>query len=544
MGLRPQLQEWTLTESVIVNDTARGIKGVEKNGNSDGMVELWVGKEKKNPLKTKVYDDTLTPQWHEEFIFTLPDASPVISFMVLDWNRIMKNVPLGSCELEPSKVLPNVGLDMWLPLDTQGELHIFVQATPLAAAPAKPKSLRLGSFRMNVERAVYFPGEAVRGAIIYNVGKPRKIRGVRVRFEGATRVSWSESRRRGDKNVTIYFRAHYVYFNPIATLYGNPRGQKKDFKIPSGGYYWPFEFNLPLNLAPSFFHGIGQNAYFVKGYVDIPMAVDKTVTQKLTMTCEYSQLHPTINVKFSKKAKALLASNQNISVALAAPEIAYMGENFPIDVSIDHQGTKDVKEVLIKLKAKYYFTARNAHEGWKTRVVKKNVMSHKVAGVAGFPIPPGTKWNGQIQVPIPGALPPSVPDEVSPIVQVYYHFKATMNTTGNVFTKASNTKKLAILLGERVPFQPVIVTTVTTTAAPAPQIMVAQAPANIYEYLAPAPITGEEISYVGPVMSHEQFVAAQPFQPEQWVENEEGAVAYSTTEVAGINSSLSDVQGE
>lgn len=41
---------------------ARGIKGVEKNGNSDGMVELWVGKDKKNPLKTKVFDDSTSPQ--------------------------------------------------------------------------------------------------------------------------------------------------------------------------------------------------------------------------------------------------------------------------------------------------------------------------------------------------------------------------------------------------------------------------------------------------------------------------------------------------
>lgn len=41
---------------------ARGIKGVEKNGNSDGMVELWVGKEKKNHLQTKHFDDSVTPQ--------------------------------------------------------------------------------------------------------------------------------------------------------------------------------------------------------------------------------------------------------------------------------------------------------------------------------------------------------------------------------------------------------------------------------------------------------------------------------------------------
>ena len=520
---------------------ARGIKGVEKNGNSDGMVELWIGDDKKNPLKTKVYEDTLTPQWHEEFIFTLPNPNNTITLRVLDWNRVMKNVPLGTTQLEVARVTPDVGLDMWLPLDTQGELHIFVQATTLALSPSKAKQLRLGSFRMNIERVVYYPGEAVRGAIIYNVGKPKKIRGVRVRFEGSTQTHWSETRGTGDHRRTVIFHAHYVYFNPVATLFGNPRGQKKDFKIPSGGYYYPFEFNLPLNLAPSFYHNLGKNSYHVKGYVDIPMAMDKTVTQKLTMTCEYSQIHPSINVKYAKKAKAMLASNENISVGLAAPEIAYMGEAFPIDVTIDHQGTKDVKEVIIKLKAKYYFTA-NSQEGWKTRVVKKSIMSHKVAGVAGFPIPPGQKWVGQIQVPVPAALAPSVPEATSPIVQVAYHFKATMNTTGNVLTKASNSKKLPVLLGERYPFTPVIVVTQTTYQ---PQIMVAQAPADVYHYMAPAPIMGEgEMSYVGQVMPHDAFVAAQPFQPEQWVETDERSVAYDPNVFVGINPTLSEATGE
>lgn len=458
----------------------------------------------------------------------------------------MKNVSLGIATLEPARITPNVGLDMWLPLDTQGEIHIFVTATQLAFSPPKVKQVRLGSFRINVERVVYFPGEAVRGAVIYNVGKPRKIRGVRVRFSGSTQTHWSEQRRdREGRTVTIYFGAHYKYFDPVATLYGNPRGQKKDFKIPSGGYYWPFEFALPFNLAPTFHHRIGNNSYFVKGYVDIPMAIDKTVTQKLTMTCQYSQIHPTLNVKYSKKAKALLASNQNISVELAAAEIAFMGEGFPINVTIVNQGSKEVKELVFKLKSKYYFTGKNTYEGWKTRKVKNVVTQHKVAGIVGFPIPPGQTWSGQVAVPVPGAIAPSVPEQLSPIVQVNYAFQVVMNTAGNVLTKASNKKKLAVLLGERLPFQPVFYAPPPTEinfAQPPPQIVVAQAPQNVYEYLAPAPMQGEEVSCVGPVMSHQTFAAQPVFQPvDVYVEQEEGA-SQINQEAFNVQSTLSDVK--
>ena len=461
----------------------------------------------------------------------------------------MKNVPLGMAKLEPSRITAGVGLDMWLPFDTQGEIHVFVQATPLTFSPPKPKSVRLGSFRMNVERVVYFPGEVIRGAVIYNVGKPRKIRGVRVRFSGSTKTHWTESRRDSEgRSHTIHFNAHYTFFDPVATLYGNERGQKKDFKIPSGGYFYPFEFMLPFNLAPSFYGSLGQNHYYVKGYVDIPMAIDKTVTQKLTMTCEYSQLHPTLTVKFAKKAKSIFASDQQIAVEFSAAEVAYMGESFPINVSIDHRGSKDVKELVIKLKSKIYYTAHNTYEGWKTRRVKKVLLTHKVSGIAGFPIPPQSVWKGQILVPVPGAIVPSVPDALSPIIQVIHYFNVEMNTTGNVFTKASNKKKLPVLIGERVPFQPVFL-----QAPPPPeqhyvqqvqpQIMVAPPPTDVYQYLAPVPVQGEEISVIGPVMPHDAFVAQQPFQPPQWAEADEGAVAMSA-QAYSIQTTLSDAQGE
>lgn len=468
-------------------------------------------------------------QWHEEFIFTLPNTSQNITLQLYDWNRILKNVPLGQATLEPSRVNTNVGLDMWLPFDTQGEVHIFVQATPLSFSPPKAKQLRLGSFRMNVERVVYFPGEIIRGAVIYNVGKPKKIRGVRVRFSGSTKTHWSESRTDSEgRQRTIWFDAHYTFFDPVATLYGNERGQKKDFKIPSGGYFYPFEFCLPFNLAPSFYGKFGENNYYVKGYVDIPMAIDKTVTQKLTMTCQYSTIHPTLTVKYAKKAKSAFASDQHISVEFAAAEIAYMGEPFPINVSIDHRGSKDVKELKIKLKSKHYFSAKNHEEGWKTRKVKKEVLVHKVANIAGFPIPPGTLWQGQVLVPVPGALACSVPEDLSPIVQVVYYFSVEMSTTGNAFTKASNKKKLPILLGERIPFQPVFYQAPPPPQhyiqAVQPQIMVAPPPADVYQYLAPQPFMGDEISPCAHVMPHDAFVAQQPFQPPQWAEADEGAV--------------------
>lgn len=57
----------------------------------------------------------------------------------------------------------------------------------------KPINLRMPSFRMQLERGVYWSGEVIRGHILFNVGKPKKIRGVRVRFDGYSMCEWYES---------------------------------------------------------------------------------------------------------------------------------------------------------------------------------------------------------------------------------------------------------------------------------------------------------------------------------------------------------------
>lgn len=98
-------------------------------------------------------------------MFFLSSAAEVISLRLVDHNRILKNEPLGNAEIDVARIVPGVGVDMWLPLNTKGEIRVFVTATPLIFSPPKPKSERLHSLRLLLERTNYFPGETVRGAV-------------------------------------------------------------------------------------------------------------------------------------------------------------------------------------------------------------------------------------------------------------------------------------------------------------------------------------------------------------------------------------------
>lgn len=429
--------------------------------------------------------------------------------------------------MDPSTIAPNSAIDVWLPISTQGEIRIFAQSTPLTARnPAK--GTRLSTFRMILERTVYFPGETIRGALVFNVGPPLKIRGVRVKFEGATKTHWTEHHGTGNQRRAVHYHSHIVYFNPVATLYGNPRGVRGDMIIASGGYYWPFEFVLPSNLAPSYQHSFGSNGYFAKGYVDIPMGFDKTVTEPLKMTVQYGTLQPVLYTKSSDKAKAIFASDQNISVSVSTAPVAYMGQVAELEVTIVNRGTKAVREVLVSLNMKAFFTAHGFNHG--TKVVGAEITSHKISGVAGFPIPPGQQWSGKIRIQIPDKIAPSIPGSCSPLIQIYHTLKTRVNTEGNFFTKASNEKKFPILVGEVYPFMPTVI------APPQQQagvIVVAQAPPEVYRYLAPAPMVGDAYNPVGHVVPHDVFAAQGVMQVEQYVEEVPNSVNYDPNQAYG-----------
>jgi hypothetical protein len=136
----------------------------------------------------------------------------------------LSDKPIGLAEVELSKLADHTVHDIWLPVagpkcHSDSAVHVLARYTPLNIAGLKVKSSRLPSFRMQLERRTFFPGEMIRGQIIYNVGQPKKIRGIRVKFQGYEKVSWTETRHitRPDGSSgteTVWFTANHTFCTP------------------------------------------------------------------------------------------------------------------------------------------------------------------------------------------------------------------------------------------------------------------------------------------------------------------------------------------
>jgi len=158
----------------------------------------------------------------------------------------------------------------------------------------KPINTKLKPFRIHLEKTDYRPGDIVRGMLICNVGKPLSARQIFVRLLGMTETHWTENRtgmsakvnlcpaamlihsihlefytdsqgRSQTRTVTDHYGQRWKLIDEARIMWdmrnNSPTGKSE---MLSGSYVWPFEFQLPPRLPPSFRCSTGWITYEVK----------------------------------------------------------------------------------------------------------------------------------------------------------------------------------------------------------------------------------------------------------------------------------------
>ncbi|KRT79950.1 hypothetical protein AMK59_8240, partial [Oryctes borbonicus] len=118
----------------------------------------------------------------------------------------------------------------------------------------------------------YTSGQTVKGKIHFKLHTGKIIQGIYVRFRGAAKVQWDESRKTesfGKEETTwvTYFGEH-VYFDEQTYLIGSSDGES--FELLAGEHNYKFEYNLPIGLPTSFDARLGSVAYIIKAVISMP----------------------------------------------------------------------------------------------------------------------------------------------------------------------------------------------------------------------------------------------------------------------------------
>jgi hypothetical protein len=479
---------------------ARNLKGVEKDGTSDPLVTIAVNGEKTN-LETKRVEKTTAPTWQQEFVVTVPHAKSTVELKVSDWNRFSSNTPLGSTVLKVEDIKHGLFQDLWLPLDTQGELHVMTLIAPFPTPLASSRmAVRLSQLRVQLENSACYPGGTLRGCVVYSLLKPKSLHGLHLMLDGRSHVHWST----GSKHKTHYYSTK-IFFNAKVPLVGKTtkvaKGEQATVLQP-GAYIFPFEYVLPMDLPATFESGwMGAFIrYTVTVFADVVAKADKSTQLTFRVLCNDKLMRPElVGAELTTKT-----GNFPVQVHVHGPLTAYVGETYSLTVKIVNNGTKAIESMTAYLRQDIWYNARISGCGnWVRRLASATPRDWAMSNLPGLPIAPGATWEGQVTVTMPPNIVTSLHSTSCPNIQVGYRIKVRLSTTGNIFTKSTGSSKYPILMADRnqafealpVPVEP---------EGPLNQICIAPAPPHVFAMLPPAltpdgkvlPFCGQ---YIGPV---------------------------------------------
>lgn len=412
-------------------------------------------------------------------MFGVRSRSSTVELHLYDWNRFASNKMLGKVTLDLRNLQEGQLNEEWRALDTQGELRVRIHFCPAICAKAATMGMRLPNLRLQLENAVYYPGQTVRGALIYAVQKRKKVQAVRLIAEGYSNAEWTT--RAGKPRMRWIGCANM--FNSSVTFLGSAQNEPETFTLESGGYIYPFEFVLPTWIPHTYESG-GEHCvrYSVFGFCDVAGAERETTSMTFRVLAIPQNIRPEPSLVLPPNVK-----QSDIQVSVSGASTMYSGESYELNCHIVNKSSKVVESLQVRLKTAMWLSAKGNYwarsEGF-WGLVRGGVWN--CSALPGLPVQPGQEWHGTLQVSIPPDQVPSLHSSVSPIIQKSYRIGVKVTTSGGVFAKASGTTRYLVLMNDRYTnFAPL--TAPSEAEGKVGEVISAPAPPTIHSSLIPAP---------------------------------------------------------
>lgn len=274
---------------------------------------------------------------------------------------------------------------------------------------------------IETEKTDYTGGDVVNGHFSVHIDEAVPARGIRVRFHGYEKAHWTSG---SGKNRTTHDQTR-DFFNDELTVFGQEKlsmsavladavsgiFSKDRYEIlQPGTYEYDFSYTLPFDLPGDFEYRSSRIAYEIKAYVDIPLKVDISATQKLTI---YEPYNPEEIASLSgEKSKRLLFDPGN-PIEMSATidrNMCFPGEEVHGELAVTNNSSKTIEAIKVTLKR---IVKLKAHGSSLTATDKSQLLEVEQPAIQ-FGLPTTLDLTFQI----PGDLYCSV--TTTRLVRVYY----------------------------------------------------------------------------------------------------------------------------
>lgn len=152
------------------------------------------------------------------------------------------------------------------------------------------------------------------------------------------------------------------YFHYVRDLFGKKHGLSME--VEPGEYIYPFEFELPSNIAYSTEGKYGEIYYGIKVALNIPQELDKEIRLPLTVI-RYEDLNTMPLLKYPKRDDTsktfcwffiCCLGTSPLVISATIPYSGFVpGQKIPLSIEMNNQSHVDVRSTKITLKGLHTF---------------------------------------------------------------------------------------------------------------------------------------------------------------------------------------------
>lgn len=254
----------------------------------------------------------------------------------------------------------------------------------------------------------YYAGQTINGVVNLTFEKPKKVRGIIIRFLGEANTEWSETKRVTNsegktEDETETLKGHEEYFQIQYYLLGGKNSP--EIELPAGTHSYPFTCALPPSLPSSFEGEFGHVRYTVKVTLDRPWKFDQDMKMAFTVIAPVDlNLNPRVKESFKleleKSFCCFCCRSGPLSVITSIPVTGYVsGQVIPIAAECDNASNVAINLVKFILRKRVTFHVSQPRRDKKETMVK-------IAELSIGPVAANESRNFTQQLEIP-PLPPT-----------------------------------------------------------------------------------------------------------------------------------------
>lgn len=400
-------------------------------------------------VQTKTSQGSRDPMWYEEQALTIHDSRRPVRFQVWEAHSVRSDQLLGHIQLDMRPMTQFLLYDIWLPLVSANgdpvsssecpQLRVLAQFTPMKIH--SEIKMKLPSLRLQMHKKEYYAGEVVRGQVVLNSSQSFADALVAVCLLCIQHTSWSESYSEsytdsdGNTQTRTASRSHgasRILTREERILYDQLVQSGTPYAAIAPGFFvWPFEFQIPARISPTFTTSNGAIAFRVEAgiYRSKKHKQIQDARANLKVSAPFAAPLPEAATPHFEPLTRVSGDENVIIEALLDSPAYILGEERTVIFKIQNNSQKTtLKDGKISLRARV-----EHNEGSISTETSFTIPISIVLDAALFPIGPGESRDVTVLFQLPLNIPPSTVQDLSPLIDIKW-FIHTSFSTGGIFS--------------------------------------------------------------------------------------------------------------